>query len=152
MARPAGLVTLAFDTNVVIDLMRGEVPVRQAYMQARQAGGDFVVSVLVVQELLFGAELSARPVAQRRLIDEWLAGVQIVSYETTDADTAARAQARMQRSGVRAPYGDFLVGAHALARGHALVTANTPHFENIPGLPLLDWRRGPNTLQDGPNA
>lgn len=110
------------------------------------------VSVLVEQELRFGAELSPRTAIEHNLIDAWLSDKTVVPYEAEDARLAARAQAAMERSGIRAPYDDFLIGAHALARGLTLVTSNTRHFKNIPGLALLDWRDGPTRDQDERHA
>ena len=140
--------TLALDANVIVDLIRGEPFVREAHLHARTQQAGMAVSVLVEQELRFGAELSPRPAVEHDLIDAWLTDKTVLPYELEDARLAARAQAAMERGGVRAPYDDFLIGAHALARGLTLVTANTRHFQNIPGLPLLDWRRGPDLTQD----
>ena len=144
--------TLALDANVIIDLMRGHEPVRRSHTLARQGGATLGVSVLVVEELRFGAELSARSAVEHQLVDGWLASMEIAPFELEDAHVAARTQAVIERRGRRAPFGDFLIGAHALARGQALVTANTIHFQNIPGLRLLDWRRGPNPIQDENDA
>ncbi len=134
---------LALDANVVIDLMRGDEVVRLSYFDARQSQAEMSVSVMVLQELRFGSALSARPAVQAALIDRWLGSTAIVPYEAPDALTAAALQAEMQRAGQTAPIGDFFIGAHAVARGCALVTADTRHFQNIPGLELLNWRLPP---------
>ncbi len=80
-----------------------------------------------------------------------LAGIDIVPFEEADASLASSVRARMEAFGVKAPRIDFLIGAHALARGHTLVTANTKDFVNIPGLQLLDWTR-PSQNQDAPHV
>lgn len=134
---------LALDANVVIDLMRGDEIVRENLFGARQFRAEIVVSVMVLQELRFGSALSARPSVQEALIDRWLNAVPIIAYEIPDALMAAALQASMQRAGQTAPIGDFLIGAHAVSRGCALVTADTRHFQNIPGLKLLNWRLPP---------
>ena len=146
------VVTLALDANVIVDLIRGDRCVRAAHLQARTRDTPMSVSVLVTQELRFGAELSPKPSAEHSLIDAWLEGKTVLPYELQDAHFAARAQATMERYGARAPYDDFLIGAHALSRGLVLVTANTRHFRNIPGLQLLDWREAPTCHQDLINA
>ncbi len=38
---------------------------------------------------------------------------------------------------------DRLIGAHALASGYTLVTANSSDFSDIPGLTLEDWTLAP---------
>ena len=143
---------LSLDANVVIDLMRGRAEVRRAYTRAEHEGLTFAASVLVIQELRFGAELSAHPEAEHRVLDVWLSELSPVPFELDDALTAAGIQAAMERQGRRAPYDDFLIGAHALARGQTLVTANTRHFSNIPGLRLLDWTQPDRLEQDDPHA
>ena len=80
-----------------------------------------------------------------------LAGIEIVPFEEADASLASSMRARMEASGVKAPRIDFLIGAHALARGHMLVTANTRDFQSIPGLQLVDWTKPPH-IQDPPHA
>lgn len=143
---------LAFDTSVLVDLMRGDDWVRAAYVQAKRAEAVLSVSVLVLQELRFGAHMSARPAVQHAVTNEWLRGAAVTPYEVADAEGAAALQAQMERAGLRAPRSDFLIGAHALARGCTLVTANTRHFENIPGLELLNWRLPPEAQDHAPHA
>ena len=151
MAQPAALrlaVALALDTNVVVDLMRHEAAVRANYDRAVEAGSSFCISVVVLQELIFGAEASDDVARERAKIDQLLHEIEVVPFEPADADVGGRAQAAMKKRGRKAPIGDFIVGVHALAREATLVTANTRHFENIPGLKLLDWRQPPQEPQD----
>ena len=138
---------LALDANVVIDLARGHDAVRLNFRRTLSATPMWI-SVFVLQELLFGVHRHAQPERERARLAPLLANLQVLAFEQPDAIVGVRTRASMEMSGVRAPLGAFIVGVHALARGCRLVTANIRHFENIPGLELLDWRRPPGEPQD----
>jgi tRNA(fMet)-specific endonuclease VapC len=139
---------IALDTNVVVDLVRRNASVRAHFAQAMNAQASLAISTFVLQELIFGAEVSGQAERERTKLGQILAGVAVLPFEAADADVGGRTQALMQKQGLRAPIGDFIVGVHALARGATLVTANTRHFKNIPGLKLVDWTKPPEALQD----
>ena len=45
----------------------------------------------------------------------------------------------MRRQGIEVPSVDLLIASVALVYDLTVVTHNTTHFENIPGLRLDDW-------------
>jgi tRNA(fMet)-specific endonuclease VapC len=102
------------------------------------ARDEVALSTVVSAELRYGA---AR-VKSRKLtvtIERWLALFVVVPWD----DEAARAYARI-RAAVEAkgkPIGnlDLLIAAHALSRGATLVTNNTRHFSQVPGLRIENW-------------
>lgn len=139
------------DSNVVIDVARGHEVVRDAYFRTQDAQIGFAVSVLVLEELMVGVHRGA-PGRQRERVHRLIAESTIVPFERPDALLAARTRAELGRAGQKPSYADLLIGAHALSRGCPLVTANTRHFQHIPGLQLLDWTQPPSPEQDLPHA
>ena len=109
------------------------------------------MSVIVVEELMFGVERHRSPATERALLAPILGRLEIVPFEQPDAEMGSQVRAQLVSRGRLPSYADFLIGAHALARGHTLVTANTRDFQNIPGLQLLDWTQPPKS-QDAPHA
>ena len=143
---------IALDSNVIIDTLRGKYPVRRRLMEAKSMGLPMAVSCLALEEVMVGVH--RRPDGSRAegALRTYLVGVDIVPFEEADALLASSVRAGMETSGVKAPRIDFLIGAHALARGHTLVTANTRDFRNIPGLRLLDWTQAPEAQQEQANV
>ena len=139
---------ITLDSNVVFDLMRGREPVRENHFRALATGIPLHMSVLVAEELAFAMERRPDPPRERELMRTAVGVLEITAFEVQDADAAGRTRARMEARGERAPYADFLIGAHAAARGHVLATANTRHFQHIPGLELVDWTRPPEETQE----
>lgn len=138
---------LALDANVVIDLGRGDQTVRMNFDRAIEVVPMWI-SVFVLQELLFGVNRNEEPGRENARLAPILADLQVLPFERADAIVGGRTRALMESQGRRAPLGDFIVGVHALARESTIVTANTRHFENIPGLKLLNWRQPPEDIQD----
>ncbi len=142
---------IALDSTVVIHLMRRDPTVRLNFARARSAGTLMHLSAIVVEELTFGIAHHRFPERERAYYEEIARDMVVVPFEPADADVGGHARAALAARGKPPPYADFLIGAHALARGHTLVTANTRDFQNIPGLQLLDWTKPPQT-QDSSHA
>ena len=139
------------DSNVLIDVARGREVVRDAYFSAQGVGADFAISVLVLEELMVGFHRGA-PGRQRERIHRLVSEATVIPFEPPDSLLAAKTRAELWSAGLKPSYADLLIGAHALSRGCPLVTANTKHFQNIPGLQLLDWTQPPGPEQDSPHV
>jgi tRNA(fMet)-specific endonuclease VapC len=123
-----------------VELMRGALTtVRQRYREADLSGEVLVASLIVYQELLFGAELHRRREAQHESVRRVLTDVEIHPFDEKDMASAATIRADLRVRG--APIGpyDLLIAGQALARGWTLVTANTREFARIEGLNVIDW-------------
>ena len=142
---------IALESNVVIDTLRGREIVRNRLAQVRSAGQAMAMSCLAFEEVMYGVHRQPNPRRAEEVLKAVLTDVDILAFELADAALACDVRARMAARGLKAPQLDFLIGAHALSRGHTLVTANTRDFQNIPGLQLLDWTR-PHQTQDPSHA
>ncbi|MBK9574511.1 MAG: type II toxin-antitoxin system VapC family toxin [Rhodoferax sp.] len=76
---------------------------------------------------------------RRPLIDSFFLRLPSVEWSNEAADIYGPLKDTLKRQG--RPIGDMdtLIAAHALAEKLILVTHNTRHFENVPGLKLEDW-------------
>jgi len=133
-------VTLALDTNVIIDLIRKRRPrIRDRYDDAVLAEKPLVTSLIVFHELQFGVASSVKPQRQQDLMFEALEGVAIEPLDEKDVGVAALVRYELRRAGTPiGPY-DLLIAGQALSRGWTLVTSNSKEFERVPGLKLEDW-------------
>lgn len=132
----------ALDTNALIDLANGRggaAHLRRALDDAAEHGAEIVTSSWCVVELLYGAQISARPKVQLAAAEGVLVLTRVVEFDEEDGRTVARLRAEMSARGARLPAFDALIAGHALRRGWTLVTHNTRDFARVPGLSITDW-------------
>jgi tRNA(fMet)-specific endonuclease VapC len=134
------VVSLALDTNVVIELVRGKRGrVRERFSREMIGNQRLIVSVVVLHELLYGCERHHEPEGERRRVQEVLSGLEIEALDPADVAVAARLRAELRRQGRPIGAYDLLIAGQALARGWTVVTANTREFGRIDGLNVIDW-------------
>ena len=77
------------------------------------------------------------PIAYRDLVltQEFLRRFQILPYTQADKDLYQSWSAAVKRVGTR----DCRIAASAISRGFTVVTANSRHFQQIPGVQTVDW-------------
>lgn len=131
---------LSLDTNVFVELLRGRNPrVRERFETALAMDAPLKASLIVLYELLFGAEGHAHPGAQRDRVRLIMAQVDVEPFDARDMAAAARLRSSLKRRGLPiGPY-DVLIAGQALARGWTVVTANLREFSRIDGLKVVDW-------------
>jgi predicted nucleic acid-binding protein len=115
-----------FDSNIVIDALRGEPQARQELKRARGRGGRLWISRIVWIDVM-----SKSSGETLRRTTDFLGGF---SVDEIDEEIGERAAAlRRDRPRLKAP--DAVVLATAMTRGRVLVTRNTKDFSaNMPGI------------------
>jgi tRNA(fMet)-specific endonuclease VapC len=135
-------VTYVLDTNAVSALMKGNAPFVERL--ASHAPGDVAIPQPVIAEIAFGIERLPRSKRRQALQSRFdLICAEIPRTDWTDAVSQAygRIKAALERRGSRIEDFDAAIGAHALASGVTLVTANLDHMARVPGLQIEDWSR-----------
>ena len=142
--------TLAVDTNILVELLRGSGGLyRERLNQTRAAQNPVCISSLVLHELLVGGLRSGCPQYHLDRIGDLAAAFDVDPWTAEDAFMAARVRADLDRAGQPIGLVDGLIAGHALRREAVLVTRNLRHFFR-PGtvldqLRLIDW-----TISDQP--
>jgi len=132
---------ICLDTNAVIALLNASSePVRARLAAAVRRREVVTISVVVLYELRYGAAKSANRQRASHRIGEFLSGpIQVLDFETDDAEEAGDIRAALERAGTPiGPY-DVLIAAQARRRGAILVTANRREFSRVPRLKTEDW-------------
>ena len=96
------------------------------------------LSSVVAAELRNGAER----IKSRKLkasIEAWLGLFTVAPWDDDAAVAYARARAAVEVRGKPIGNLDLMIAAHALARDATLVTNNTRHFSQVPGLKIENW-------------
>ena len=132
------------DTSFVVDLLRE---------QARGTGGPatdwleahpdqaLAVSVFVACELEAGAARSTHIRRERERVRAVLDAVTVVYPDDRFAARFGAALAAVLGAGRSISSMDLLIATTALVEGAPLVTASGRHFEAVPDLELLEYRR-----------
>jgi tRNA(fMet)-specific endonuclease VapC len=136
-------VNYLLDTNACIALIHGKRSVRERFEKAIVAGATVLVPSVVAFELWYGVAKSARPEANARLLETFLAGpVRLLAFESEDGKVAGRVRADLEAAGKPIGAYDVLIAGQSLRLQLTLVTANVREFSRIKGLAWEDWARG----------
>jgi tRNA(fMet)-specific endonuclease VapC len=132
------------DTTVYVDIHgRGGAKRRaEAEEMTRRLlrdGETLVTSRLNVAEIYVGLELGDDPAYEKLAMENYFAWVAVLDFDDAAARQYARVRAALQKSGNLVGDMDILIGAVALANGHAVVTRNTDHFAKMPGLTVIGY-------------
>jgi tRNA(fMet)-specific endonuclease VapC len=125
---------ILLDTNIVIALFAEDSSVRE---RVRQAEEVFLPSI-VLGELYYGAQRSAKVQANLSRIDELAATVPVLPCDIDVAKQYGLIKNYLRARGRPLPENDIWVAA--IARQHALFLASRDlHFKEIDGLQLESW-------------
>ncbi len=128
------------DTNVCIDYLNASHP-SVVELIRKASPDDLCLSSVVVAELRYGADKSARKKRNHEKLDVLTAEIQCVDFDLDAAGAFGRVRAALEAAGsLIGPY-DMMIGAHALALGCVLVTDNVGEFRRIEELEVENWRQ-----------
>ena len=102
---------------------------------------DCFISEITLAELKFGVEKSEKPEKNRKALDNFLTGVQILPIFHS-LDLFAKEKVRLQKAGKPIDDFDLLIGVTSVTHALIMVTNNTNHFSRIVGIKLEDWTIG----------
>ena len=102
------------------------------------ATSDRFISEITLAELKFGVENSDKKEKNKKALNDFLTGVQILPIFYC-LDHYAKEKARLRKSGTRIDDFDLLIGATAVVHSLIMVTNNTTHFKRVQGIKLEDW-------------
>ncbi|MGN6371777.1 MAG: PIN domain-containing protein [Solirubrobacteraceae bacterium] len=139
------------DTTVFIDFeraVRGLPPSGAMAEVSRrletQLGEDEEVALAAItaSELLHGVHKATEEHRVRReaFVESILSAFPVIPFDLLGARVHARIWAALSSSGVDVGAHDRLVAATAMAAGWSVATANTRHFDRIPGLDVTSVR------------
>lgn len=126
------------DANICIHVLRD----RPAHMKARfkSEAHNLVISTIVLHELYYGAQRSARPDFHRAKVEAFASQLLIADFDIAAADHAADIKAQLAANGALIGPNDLLIAGHARSLGMKLVTGNLREFTRVEGLRSEDWQ------------
>ena len=127
------------DTNTIIHALNGVPRVRDR-LNAVPDSDQIVTSTVVVAELIYGAECSARRDENRQSIREKLEQIDVVPVTLAIADRFGVVKAPLRSRGRLKADFDLMIAATALELGATLVTDDGPLLGgDITGLLVANW-------------
>lgn len=125
------------DTNIVIYTIKNRpTEVREAF---RQHNGQICISTVTYMELVYGAERSANPDQNLRVLEGFAARIDTLSYDIGAATHTGQIRAELAAAGTPiGPY-DQMIAGHARSRGLIVVTNNVQEFARVEGLRVENW-------------
>src|SRR5688572_12816040 len=124
------------DTDSVSFILRGEGGVGARL--TTHAPSEVCLSAMSLSELRFGAD-KRRAKRLHKLIDTFIATIQVVSFDAAAATMFGRVCAALRSKGTPIGILDTLIAAHAMSLNLTLVTNNTKHFKQVHGLKTQNW-------------
>ena len=104
-----------------------------------QHDGQMCVSAITQMELVYGAEKSANPSRNARVIEGFLARLDVLDFDSNAAAHSGEIRAALSRQGMLiGPY-DQMIAGHARSRGLVVVTNNEREFSRVPGIRIVNW-------------
>lgn len=124
------------DTNAVIALLNGRSALLARRLR-RVHPAEVGVSSIVLHELFYGAQKSARVAHNLAIVD----GLQLetVPFDREDARKSGEVRATLEKQGTPIGAYDVLIAGQALARDLTLITRNLREFERVAGLSARNW-------------
>ncbi len=118
--------------------MNGRHPAVRETLEALPLDKVFL-SDIVLGELAYGWENSARPPATKRKVEQFLTHFPRVNTDEATAKVYGQLRQSLQSRGTPIGMNDFWIAAQALHHKMVLVTHNTREFERVDELKLEDW-------------
>ena len=129
--------SLLLDTNICVYALKQHPAVPERLLS--KARPEVSLSVITEAELRAGAAKSASPARTLRLLENFLAPLNVLEFSSGDAVAYAQVRAKLERAGMPIGPLDTLIAAHALARELTLVTNNEREFRRVTGLRVENW-------------
>jgi len=122
------------DTNIVIPLLADDSWIKGKIRES----AEVFISVIVIGELLYGAQKSSRRTENTAKIDEFIRNNVILSCDTETARTYAEIKEQLRKKGRPIPENDIWIAAIALQYDLTLVSRDT-HFREVERLSPEMW-------------
>jgi predicted nucleic acid-binding protein len=131
----------ALDSNIISFRLKRNAIVKQNLDRELDAKTNVLVPPFAYYEVKRGL-VNANATAQLHAFDELLKDCPLGEATNAVFEAAVGIHSALKSKGRPCDDMDILIAAFCKTYGLTLVTNNTRHFENIPGLALADWSAG----------
>lgn len=136
------------DTNIASHVIKGDIPKVRERLVAVPIH-SVAVSVVTQAELLYGVAKRGHPPSLTKLVQEFLARVDVLPWTAAAAHAYGALRASCEASGITLAHADMMIASHAKAlseeRGEDVQTVLVTRdrvFSRVPELTIEDWTEG----------
>ena len=127
------------DTDIIIFALRGDKTVLAKFEENKTI--PISISMVTYAELVFGAKRSQNEQTNMIKVNHIREIYPIEELNVGVMEVFADIKTKMYAKAIRIEDMDLFIAATAMYNDLTLVTNNTKHFENIPGLKFENWKR-----------
>ncbi len=128
------------DTNICIYIIK-QKPQNVIRRFRESKISEIGVSSITLSELEYGVMKSAKPEQNRIALAQFIAPIEILSYDDTAAQHYGEIRAYLERQGTPIGSLDMLIAAHALSLKSILITNNETEFKRVSNLKIKNWAK-----------
>lgn len=119
--------------------MKGKFDLKAKFDKTKER--NCFISEITLAELKFDIEKSEKPEKNKKVLDNFLSGVQILPIFHS-LDLYAQEKVRLQKAGTPIDDFDLLIGVTAVTNNLTMLTNNTNHLSRINGIKIEDLMKG----------
>ena len=127
------------DTDIIIFALRGDKTVLAKFEENKTI--PISISMVTYAELVFGAKRSQNEQTNMIKVNHIREIYPIEELNVGVMEVFADIKTKMYAKAIRIEDMDLFIAATAMYNDLTLVTNNTKHLENIPGLKFENWKR-----------
>lgn len=121
------------DTNIIIDLFRGDKAVYDFF----QKHSNLAIPVIVIGELMYGAENSSHAKKHIQQVSDFISQVETIEINEETAVFYGKIKSQLKIDGKPIPENDIWIAAISAQHKVDLVT-NDKHFKNVKSLKVKE--------------
>lgn len=118
------------DTNIVVDILRGDVPLAEKVDNVFEEGFDIFITPVSLCELYRGAYAHQNSTKKVEELDSFISNFEIIDFDTDSCKVFGKEYVRLSKIGKLKKEFDLMIACIAKAHGLILVTRDKD-FENI---------------------
>ena len=131
------MLSYLLDTDICIHALKKRNPSLAEAFSTHD--GRMAISDVTLYELYYGAERYDDPASRITIIENFVARLEVLPFDSRAALHAGNIRATLERQGKIIGAYDLMIAAVARAQGLILVTGNTREFKRVDGLRLERW-------------
>lgn len=125
------------DTNMCIFVIKNKpMHVRE---QFNLNSAHLCISSITLFELMHGAEKSLAPALNLRVLEGFIARLNVLNYDSAAAIHSGQIRVELSQQDIPIGPFDMMIAGHARSLGLIIATNNTQTFEHIKGLRIESW-------------
>lgn len=128
---------ICLDTNIVIDILRGNRETKEKINKLNRE--RFYTNPIIISELFKGAYGTNNPQEHITEVEDILLSLEVLPFNQEVCKIYGKIYQDLKKIGKPTNEFDLMIGCISLANNATLITRNPKDFANIKGLKIIGW-------------